>query len=96
MDQLLEKEIVTAPRETETPITPARRAARMAIQRNHLLKVQRDIKAAFSNQLSAKRLNLLLITDSYLNDSGCIARATCSRPSAILGEGRWMRSESRT
>jgi hypothetical protein len=43
MDQLLERGMVTAPRETATPITPARRAARMTIHKIHLLKVQRDI-----------------------------------------------------
>jgi hypothetical protein len=43
MDQLLERGMVTAPRDTETPITPARRAASMTIQRIHLLKVQRTM-----------------------------------------------------
>jgi hypothetical protein len=53
MDQLLERGIVTAPRETETPMTPASRRARIIIQKIHLLKVQRDIKTALSYQQSA-------------------------------------------
>jgi hypothetical protein len=50
MDQLLERGILTAPKETETPMIPANRRVRIIIQRSHLLKVQRDIKTAFSNQ----------------------------------------------
>jgi hypothetical protein len=43
MDQLLERGMVTAPRETETPMIPASRRAKIIIQKIHLLKVQRDI-----------------------------------------------------
>jgi hypothetical protein len=69
MDQLLERGMVTAPRETETPMTPASRRARIIIQKIHLLKVQRDIKTAFnpktafSCQLSAKRIYVFALAD---------------------------------
>jgi hypothetical protein len=43
MDQVLGRGMVTAPRESDIPTTPANRKHRRAIQKIHLFRVQRDI-----------------------------------------------------
>ncbi len=43
MDQVLDRGMVTAPRESDTPTTPANKKHSRAIQKIHLFRVQRDI-----------------------------------------------------
>ena len=96
MDQVFDRGIETAPRETATTPTPARQAERKIIQKSHLLKVQRDI---FNNQgVGAIRESPLqaIFHFAFLNASGWMALAISSNPSIILGEGRRMMSESMT
>ncbi len=43
MDQVLDRGMVTAPRERDAPPTPANMRPRKVIQKIHLFRVQRDI-----------------------------------------------------